>query len=198
MVVLGPQRKCTGSAAQLAQTFLRLRSGSAPCGAIYHRFVIHGRIAACGGALILAATLSAGCGRTSGLENAPAACTGGSASGRVAALRTALARAPAPVRFEDGTSISDCLAHDSASGDIQTVGAMLLTVTQQVVDSESGRHDTHALLELGYMAGAVHRGTAGAQGVNGEIERRIAQELDAVDTAAPAFKRGEKAGRASG
>ena len=114
------------------------------------------------------------------------------------ALRAALAHAPAPVRFGDGTSISDCLAHDSDSGDIQTVGAMLLTVTQQVVDSASGRHDARALLQLGYIAGAVHRGVAGAQGVNGEIERRIQQELETVDTAAPAFKRGEKAGRASG
>jgi hypothetical protein len=34
--------------------------------------------------------------------------------------------------------------------------------------------------------------------VDDEIERRIDQELGAVDTAAPSFKRGERAGRASG
>jgi hypothetical protein len=73
---------------------------------------------------------------------------------------------------------------------------MLLTVTQQLTDS--GARDSRTLLELGYLAGAVHRGAARAQGVDNEIERRIDQELGVVDTRAPAFARGERAGRASG
>jgi hypothetical protein len=160
--------------------------------------VIHPRLVVCGTALILASGVAAGCGRRSGLDRAPAACTDGTASARVAAVRDALARAPAPVRLGDGTSISDCLAHDADSGDIQNVGSMLLTVTQQVEDSAHGRRDPRALLQLGYLAGAVHRGASRAQGVDGEIERRIVQELATMDTAAPAFERGEQAGRASG
>jgi hypothetical protein len=148
----------------------------------------------CVGCVFLA-VLATGCSRRSGLESSPAACTEGSPSVRVASLRAALLHAPAPVRLGDGTSISDCLAHDADSGDIENVGSMLLTVTQQLVDSS--KHDG-ALLQLGYLAGAVHRGAAHAQGVDGEIERRIDQELDAVDTGLPAFKRGERAGRASG
>jgi hypothetical protein len=148
----------------------------------------------CVGCVFLA-VLATGCSRRSGSENSPAACTDGSPSARVASLRTALARAPAPVRLQDGTSISDCLAHDADSGDIQNVGSMLLSVTQQLVDS--GKADG-ALLQLGYLAGAVHRGAAHAQGVDDEIERRIEQELDTVDTGSPAFKRGERAGRANG
>jgi hypothetical protein len=145
---------------------------------------------------VFLAVLAAGCSRSSGTASAPAACTSGSPSARVAALRLALARAPAPVRLGDGTSISDCLAHDVGSGDLQNVGSMLLTVTQQLTDS--GARDSRTLLELGYLAGAVHRGAARAQGVDNEIERRIDQELGVVDTRAPAFARGERAGRASG
>jgi hypothetical protein len=129
------------------------------------------------------------------LENAPAACTDGSASARVASLRAALAHAPAPVRLGDGTSISDCLAHDADSGDIENVGSMLLTVTQQLVDS--GVHNQRTLLELGYLVGAVHRGVTHSQ-VDAEIERRIDQELATVNTHSPAFARGERAGRANG
>jgi hypothetical protein len=100
------------------------------------------------------------------------------------------------VRLADGTSISDCLSHDADSGDIQNVGSMLLTVTQQLVDSGTG--DQRALLELGYLTGAVHRGAAHAQGVDDEIERRIEQELGPAQIGAPAFKRGERAGTANG
>jgi hypothetical protein len=122
----------------------------------------------CVGCVFLVVVAS-GCSRTSGSESAPAACTDGSPVARVAALRSALTHAPAPVRLQDGTSISDCLAHDADSGDIQNVGSMLLTVTQQLVDS--GAKDDRTLLELGYLAGAVHRGALHAQGVDGEIER---------------------------
>jgi hypothetical protein len=114
----------------------------------------------------------------------------------VASVRSALARAPAPVRLADGTSISDCLAQDADSGDIQNVGSMLLTVTQQLVDS--GPRDQRALLELGYLDGAVHRGAAHAQGVDSEIERRIDQELGPAQVSTPAFRRGERAGNANG
>ncbi|HEY1594167.1 MAG TPA: hypothetical protein VGF74_02125 [Thermoleophilaceae bacterium] len=149
----------------------------------------------CVGCVFLA-VLAAGCSRHTGSESAPTACTDGSPSGRVASLRSALARAPAPVRLGDGTSISNCLAHDADSGDIQNVGSVLLTVTQQLVDS--GTHDQRAMLELGYLAGAVHRGAAHAQGVDGEIARRIDQELGPVQASTAAFRRGERAGNATG
>jgi hypothetical protein len=146
-------------------------------------------------ALVVAGALVAGCGRSSGLDSAPAACTGGSPVGRVSSFTTALQRAPAPVRLSDGTSISDCLAHDADSGDIQNVGSMLLTITQKLADAP-GSNAT--LVQLGYLSGAVHAGAQKAQGVDSELERRIDQELDAVDRSSPAFRRGERAGRANG
>jgi hypothetical protein len=145
--------------------------------------------------MVVAALFVAGCGRSSGLENAPASCTDGSPVARVSSFKAALKSAPAPVRLPDGTSIADCLAHDADSGDIQNVGSMLLTITQNLVDAPASNA---TLLQLGYLSGAVHRGASKAQGVDSEIERRIQQELDAVDRADPAFKQGERAGRANG
>jgi hypothetical protein len=174
------------------QAILQQVSRMPACARHYDRLVAR---TVCVGCVILA-LVGAGCSRSSGSESAPAACTAGSPVARVASLRSALARAPAPVRLEDGTSISDCLAHDSDSGDIQNVGSMLLTVTQQLADS--GPRDGRTLVELGYLTGAVHRGASLAQGVDGEIERRIDQELSAAETRSPAFLRGERAGRASG
>jgi hypothetical protein len=163
------------------------------CGQHYDRVVAR---SLCVGCALLAA-LAVGCSRSSGADSPPKACTDGPAPERVAALRSALAHAPSPVRLPDGTSIADCLAHDSGSGDLENVGSMLLTATQQIEDSAAGPGDRAALLQLGYLAGAVHRGATGAQ-VDGEIERRIDQEMGAFNTASPAFTRGEQAGRANG
>lgn len=144
------------------------------------------------------ALLVAACGRHTGLEKAPAACVDGLASQRVAALRAALLKAPEPVALSDGTRISDCLGHDSSSGDIQTVGAELLTVTQELADASRRRRSDVALTRLGYLIGAAHRGAAQAQGVADEVVRRLDQELQDVDVGAPAYQAGERAGRSSG
>jgi hypothetical protein len=145
--------------------------------------------------LVIAGLSAAGCGRSSGLENAPASCTDGSPVARVSSFKAALRSAPEPVRLSDGTSIADCLSHDADSGDIQNVGSMLLTITQNLVDAPASKA---TLVQLGYISGAVHLGASKAQGVDAEIERRIQQELDTVDRADPAFKQGERAGRANG
>jgi len=144
---------------------------------------------------VFACLLTLGCSRTSGADSSPASCVSGSPADRVAAFRAALASAPGPVRLEDGTSIADCLSHDADSGDLENVGSMLLTITQQLVDP--GAHDSRTMVQLGYLSGAVQRGAAHSQ-VDGEIERRIDQEIARVDTHAPAFVKGERAGRAHG
>ena len=142
--------------------------------------------------------LAAGCARTSGAEHAPAACVGGDAGARVTALRSALAKAPRPVALPDGTRISDCLAHDADSGDIQEVGSTLLTVTEHLADAARARPDRATLTQLGYLMGAVRRGAARAQGVDAEIVRRLDQELQGVSVGAGSFRAAERAGRATG
>jgi hypothetical protein len=148
--------------------------------------------------LILAAgLLFAACSRHSGAEKAPQACAGGIASERVAALRAALAKTPAPVALADGTRISDCLSRPTDSGDLETVGSTVLSVTQRLADSAAGG-DTRALTQLGYLIGAAHRGAARAGGVNDELMRRLDQELQDPEVASPAYRVGERAGRSSG
>jgi hypothetical protein len=144
------------------------------------------------------ALLAAACGRQSGLDKAPAACVGGLAGERVAGLRAALTRAPGQVALADGTLISDCLANDLSSGDIQTVGSTLLTVTQELADASQRRRSAAALTQLGYLIGAAHRGAARGQGGAGELVRRLDQELSDVDVSSPAYQAGERAGRAAG
>ena len=138
--------------------------------------------------------LTVGCSRHSGTDPVPTACTDGTAGSRIAAMRAALRHAPAPVRLADGTRISDCLAGDADSGDLQNVGLMLLTLTQELT---KGKPDQRSLLELGYVVGAVHRGVAHSQ-VDGEIERRIDQEITDTEARSAAFRRGQRAGRANG
>jgi hypothetical protein len=144
------------------------------------------------------ALLAGACGRQSGLDHAPGVCVNGLASERVADLRAALVKAPGLVRLPGGTRISDCLAHDSSSGDIQTVGSTLLSVTQDLVDASRRRRSDVALTQLGYLIGAAHRGAAGAQGVADEVVRRLDQEVEDADLNAPAYRTGERAGRAGG
>ena len=162
-----------------------------PCGQHYDRSVARTLCVGC----VFLGLLALGCSRTSGSDSSPSACVTGSPAGRVTALRAALANAPSPVRLKDGTSIADCLSHDPDSGDLENVGSMLLKVTQQLVDGDA--QDSRTLLQIGYLSGAVHRGAEHSQ-VDAEIERRIDQEIGVVDTHAPAFVRGERAGRANG
>ena len=147
---------------------------------------------------LVALALLAGCARTSGSVHPPSACTGGATADRVAAIRVALAKAPGPVALRDGTRISDCLARLADSGDVQTVGSMMLALTQRLADEASGAAPDQALTQLGYVIGAVQRGAAHAPGVDSELVRRLEQELAAVDTGSAAYRAGERAGRATG
>jgi hypothetical protein len=147
---------------------------------------------------VLIALLVGACGRQTGLDRAPAACVDGLASQRVADLRAALAKAPAAVALPDGTLISDCLAHDSDSGDIQTVGSTLLGVAEQLGDKARRAPSDTTLTQLGYLIGAAHRGAVRAQGVADELVRRLDQELQGVDVGGAAYSTGERAGRSGG
>jgi hypothetical protein len=148
--------------------------------------------------LVAAGLASAACSRRSGAEHAPVACVGGSAGDRQAAIRSALAKAPGPVALPDGTLLSDCVAHPVDSGDLQTVGSTMLSVTQQLADDAAGGGDPAALTQLGYLIGAVHRGAARAGGVNDELVRRLDQELQDVDVNSPVYRAGQRAGLSTG
>ena len=132
----------------------------------------------------------AGCG--GGDPGVPVACTGGAG-----AVRTALVRAPGPVRL-DGTRLSKCLAPGSSSADVQEIGGMFLTVTQQLAPQARSGPGSQAAVELGYLVGALRRGAGQGFGIYYESERRVESELQGVDQSSPAFTRGEQAGERSG
>jgi hypothetical protein len=152
------------------------------------------RIAAVRGAaaiLCLTLLLGAGCGREDD-HRIPAACKGGPAP-----LRAALAGAPGEVRLGD-TLLSDCFVRSSDPGDVQIVGAAYVSVAADLAAEARGRPQSAAATRLGYLVGAARRGAARTQGIHDELVRRLEQELGGIDTGSAAFRRGERAGRASG
>jgi hypothetical protein len=126
-----------------------------------------------------------------GEEELPAACEAPETS-----LRAALAEAPGEVRL-DGTPISGCFVKSSDPSAVQRVGAAYLAVAAELGDSAARRPEGAAALRLGYLIGAVRRGSERTQGIHSELLRRLEQEASPVLDSA-AFERGERAGRTTG
>jgi hypothetical protein len=126
----------------------------------------------------------AGCARDDGEADLPEACTDSAD-----AFVTALDAAPEPVLIDD-IRISECLAKDSSTGDVQAVGVVVLEAAQRL----SRERDAVA---LGYLVGALRRGAIESQGIHLELVRRVEQEAAPLEGSA-AFERGLRAGRTSG
>jgi len=139
---------------------------------------------------VLAAAALAGCGSEPS-RSVPVACKDASA-----ALERALARAPGDVRV-GGTRLSGCFAPGSDSADQQALGLTLLPAAQHLAAGARAKPRGAAALRLGFLIGAVRRG-AERGGVYAELVRRLEQELAGVDTGAPGYLRGERAGRDHG
>jgi hypothetical protein len=146
-------------------------------------------------ALLLGAALTPlGCAPEGEEPPLPKACTAGPE-----AVLEALEAAPGPVRM-DGVPVSACLRPESSGEVLQTVGPTLVGAASELADAASGRPESRAALELGYLVGAVERATggSGAPGTSTEIVRRIELELDAVRPRSRALEEGRRAGRATG
>jgi hypothetical protein len=139
-------------------------------------------------AALLLALAAAGC-RT-GPERYPPECSDGPA-----AMRAALAKAPDGDVAIEGTHLSECLVKNGDAGPLAAFGGSVISVAQRLGD-RAERGDKRALLELGYLHGAVARGADPT--VHDELKFRLDQELLRVDTRAPEFRRGDAAGRARG
>jgi hypothetical protein len=134
---------------------------------------------------------AAGCGRDDD-HDLPVACESGAG-----AVRAALTSAPGEVRVE-GTPISGCFVRSSTPADVQLVGATYVAVASELAAGARREPKGAAATRLGYLVGAARRGASRTQGIHDELVRRIEQELIPVDTGSEAFRRGERAGRASG
>lgn len=141
--------------------------------------------------VVLAGSAAAGCARQERGE-LPVECRAGRA-----ALRAALDRAPAPVRV-DGVPISACFVRSGDASDIAAVGSDYLAVASDLALRARRHPASEDAVRLGYLVGAMRRGSARTQGIHDEMIRRIEQELVLVDTGSEAYRRGESAGRATG
>jgi hypothetical protein len=105
----------------------------------------------------------------------------------------ALARAPGEVRVQ-GTRLSDCFTRAADPGEVQQVGAVFLTAAERLAPKARSNPHSPEALQLGYLIGAMRHGTSRTQGIHYETRRRIEQELIGVNTRAPEFVEGERAG----
>jgi len=147
---------------------------------------------ALGPVLLTAATLTA-CGR-GGAGDLPAACQFPDGARTV---RAALAAAPARVSV-DGTPLSKCLVREADASDVQAVGAVYVETASGLATAARAHPKSPAALQLGYLVGAVRRGAGKTAGIHYELERRVEQELNGIDTRSAEFLRGERAGREDG
>ena len=143
-------------------------------------------------AALLAAALLAACSREDPPE-LPAACLGAGPD----EVRAALARVPAAVTLE-GTRLSECISGASDSADLQQMGAVYLAVATDLAPVARARPDGVAAEQLGYLIGAVERGSEGAQGVPYELVRRLEQEARGIEARSAMFRSGKRVGRSSG
>ena len=116
----------------------------------------------------------------------PVACLDGN-------VTKALAAAPGEVRVQ-GTRLSDCFTRAANPAEIQQVGAVFIASAERLSAKARLAPHSPAALQLGYLIGVVRHGTDRTQGIHYETRRRIEQELIGVNTRAPEFVQGERAG----
>jgi hypothetical protein len=121
----------------------------------------------------------------------PAECSNGPRS-----VRQALDRAPdGEVAIEGTVKLSECLVPSNDTGPLASFGGSVITVAAPLVD-RARAGDDRALLELGFLHGALERGAD--PGIHDELLFRFEQELIRVDRRSAAFRRGDTAGRERG
>src|SRR4051794_1792798 len=149
-------------------------------------------------ALLVSLAFVAGCGSAD--DSTPVACLEGAA-----AYERALAVAPEEVLLEDETPISECLTRNQSGGDLSRVGeAMIETATKL---NAQAREDPggDAALQLGYLIGAVKRGTEESEGIHSDLLRRLvvaarfAPDKQALPPGfVPTYREGFEASRSGG
>jgi hypothetical protein len=133
--------------------------------------------------------VAAGCGNEA--SQVPVACLDGS-------VPRALAHAPGEVRLDGRTKLSDCFTRNAEPAQIQEVASVFIAAASKLADAARAHPHSPAATQLGYLIGAVRHGTGRTQGIHYETQRRLEQELIGVNTRAPEFVEGEKAGERTG
>jgi hypothetical protein len=145
-------------------------------------------------ALLVALALVAGCGSAD--DSTPVACLEGAG-----AYERALAAAPDEVLLEGETLISECLTRNQTGGDLSRVGEALLE-TATALNAEARKDPGgEAGLQLGYLLGAVQRGSEESEGIHSDLLRRLvvaARFAPGKQPLPPEFVRAYRDGYAAG
>lgn len=148
--------------------------------------------------LALLSLFGLGCGSQG--DATPVACLEGAS-----AYEEALRDAPAEVRLEGETPISECLASNQQAGDLAQVGEALVKTATNLNAEARANPDTNAALQLGYLLGAAQRGAAGSEGIHADLVRRLTVAARFAPDKQPLrpgffahYSEGFKAGRVTG
>ena len=144
---------------------------------------------------VVAVLVGAGCGAKKH-DLAPAACL---VTNR--GYLRALERAPAPVRLAGTTPISECLVPEQDAGQLANIGREMIVAATKL-NLEARRGSEPATVELGYLIGAVAKGS---DPIHTDLVRRLnaTAQFSQTGGALPAsfqraFGRGYAAGHTSG
>ena len=110
-----------------------------------------------------AAALAAGCGSED--EGTPSVCLTGSED-----YVRILARAPEGVAFDDGTTISECLVPEQTGGQLAQVGQEMIAAATTLNAQAREAPTSLAAVQLGYLVGAVEKGS---EGIHADLVRRL-------------------------
>jgi hypothetical protein len=148
----------------------------------------------------LGAALLAGCGGSAKDEHQPVACREGSAT-----YLNALRAAPGEVILAGETPISGCLVPAAEEGELADLGEATLAAATKLNAEARAEPDGPAALQLGYLVGAIARGSAETEGVHAELLRRLSVAARFAPDAEPlsprflaAYAKGFAAGRDHG
>jgi hypothetical protein len=119
--------------------------------------------------VVLGAASLAGCGGGSSKdEHQPVACREG-----VGVYLDALRAAPGEVILAGGTPISDCLVPTAEEGELADLGEGALGAATRLNAQARAEPGGPAALQLGYLLGAIARGSEGTEGAHAELLRRL-------------------------
>jgi hypothetical protein len=133
-------------------------------------------------------------------EHAPVACREGKE-----VFLDALRAAPGEVILAGEAPISDCLIVGAEEGELADLGEGALAAANQLNAEARAEPGGKANLELGYLLGAIARGSADTGGVHAELLRRLTVAARYAPEGEPlspeflaAYEKGFAAGRSHG
>jgi hypothetical protein len=138
--------------------------------------------------------LVGGCGSAD--NSTPVACLEGAG-----AYERALKAAPDEVLLGDDTLISECLPRNQTAGDLSRVGEAAIETATSLNAEAREDPGSAAALQLGYLLGAMQRGSEESEGIHSDLVRRLivaARFAPDKQPLHPAFRREYGTGYAAG